>query len=273
MILRCLKEPGFWRATQLLFVNFGPETVTLRRLPPSLLRRRQLTCRTTENRPASLRPGSYTPQELMLAYQAAARAIPPWPPSPAAISLHWRHPAPHTTDRQLPLRHPDRPRRLCSNLPPTPSPAPQRHSTPAPHARSSKIHWQNSGDLTASTTPDPRRFATQNSSPQVRAPSPRTTLWHRTGALAHVVFRWHNRVAAYAFVLVTDRYPPFRLAPRPGSAGSRARLRPIRRHRAPMWHICGTTMVPRPIPAPSPPRYPGCDQRISVERAEGIEPS
>ena len=27
----------------------------------------------------------------MLAYQAAARAIPPWPPSPAAIPLHWRH--------------------------------------------------------------------------------------------------------------------------------------------------------------------------------------
>jgi hypothetical protein len=27
------------------------------------------------------------------------------------------------------------------------------------------------------------------------------------------VFRWHNRVAAYAFVLVTDQYPPFRLAP------------------------------------------------------------
>jgi hypothetical protein len=24
--------------------------------------------------------------------------------------------------------------------------------------------------------------------------------------------RWTNRVAAYAFVLVTDRYPPFRLA-------------------------------------------------------------
>ena len=32
-----------------------------------------------------------TPQELMLAYQAAAKAIPPWPPSPAAIPLHWRH--------------------------------------------------------------------------------------------------------------------------------------------------------------------------------------
>jgi hypothetical protein len=25
------------------------------------------------------------------------------------------------------------------------------------------------------------------------------------------VFRWQNRVAAYAFLLVTDRYPPFRL--------------------------------------------------------------
>ncbi len=27
------------------------------------------------------------------------------------------------------------------------------------------------------------------------------------------VIRWHNRVLAYAFTLVTDRYPPFRLAP------------------------------------------------------------
>jgi len=27
------------------------------------------------------------------------------------------------------------------------------------------------------------------------------------------VARWHNRVIGYAFVLVTDRYPPFRLAP------------------------------------------------------------
>ena len=26
------------------------------------------------------------------------------------------------------------------------------------------------------------------------------------------VMRWHNRVGAYAFVLITDRYPPFRLA-------------------------------------------------------------
>jgi Domain of unknown function (DUF4389) len=27
------------------------------------------------------------------------------------------------------------------------------------------------------------------------------------------VIRWHNRVVAYALVLVTDQYPPFRLAP------------------------------------------------------------
>ncbi len=27
------------------------------------------------------------------------------------------------------------------------------------------------------------------------------------------VIRWHNRVAAYAFLLVTDRYPPFSLQP------------------------------------------------------------
>jgi hypothetical protein len=27
------------------------------------------------------------------------------------------------------------------------------------------------------------------------------------------VIRWHNRVVGYAFVLVTDRYPPFRLSP------------------------------------------------------------
>jgi hypothetical protein len=33
----------------------------------------------------------YTPQQLTLAHQAATRAIPVWPASPAAILLHWRH--------------------------------------------------------------------------------------------------------------------------------------------------------------------------------------
>jgi len=32
-----------------------------------------------------------TPQQLLLTYQAAAKSIPPWPASPAAIPLHWRH--------------------------------------------------------------------------------------------------------------------------------------------------------------------------------------
>jgi uncharacterized protein DUF4389 len=27
------------------------------------------------------------------------------------------------------------------------------------------------------------------------------------------VIRWHNRVVGYAFILITDRYPPFRLSP------------------------------------------------------------
>ena len=27
------------------------------------------------------------------------------------------------------------------------------------------------------------------------------------------VLRWHNRVIGYAFTLVTDKYPPFRLGP------------------------------------------------------------
>ena len=30
---------------------------------------------------------------------------------------------------------------------------------------------------------------------------------------AEGVIRWHNRVVGYAFILVTDEYPPFRLRP------------------------------------------------------------
>jgi hypothetical protein len=31
------------------------------------------------------------------------------------------------------------------------------------------------------------------------------------------VIRWHNRVAGYAFILVTDRYPPFSMSQRPAT--------------------------------------------------------
>jgi hypothetical protein len=31
--------------------------------------------------------------------------------------------------------------------------------------------------------------------------------------LVEGVVRWHNRVVGYAFLLVTDRYPPFSLGP------------------------------------------------------------
>jgi hypothetical protein len=34
----------------------------------------------------------------------------------------------------------------------------------------------------------------------------------RLFAYVEGVLRWHNRVVAYAFLLVTDDYPPFRLA-------------------------------------------------------------
>jgi hypothetical protein len=35
----------------------------------------------------------------------------------------------------------------------------------------------------------------------------------RGGCALLGVFRWTNRVVAYAFLLVTDRYPPFQLSP------------------------------------------------------------
>jgi hypothetical protein len=39
------------------------------------------------------------------------------------------------------------------------------------------------------------------------------------------VMRWSNRVWAYAFVLVTDRYPPFRLAAKPNGPRPSTTLR------------------------------------------------
>ncbi len=45
------------------------------------------------NQPSQGRPQRRrtTPHQLLLTYQAAAKSIPPWPTSPAAIPLHWRH--------------------------------------------------------------------------------------------------------------------------------------------------------------------------------------
>jgi hypothetical protein len=55
------------------------------------------------------------------------------------------------------------------------------------------------------------------------------------------VFRWHNRVIAYALILVTDRYPPFRLdpwlAPRAArrSSGAGVHLADLDRQRCDTW--------------------------------------
>jgi TniQ protein len=97
-----------------------------------------------------------TPQELMLAYQAAARAIPPWPSSPG-------HPAPleapaaHPADRQPPLRHPDRPRRLHAR-----GGLPRRHRRRGTHDQA-----RSTGELTGTSPPAP---ALTEPSPPLKIP-------------------------------------------------------------------------------------------------------
>lgn len=42
-----------------------------------------------------------------------------------------------------------------------------------------------------------------------------------------LAYSWHDRVIAYALVLVTDQYPPFRLAPWPAARGSNSKLKRV----------------------------------------------
>lgn len=97
----------------------------------------------------------YTPQELMLAYQAAARATPSWPPSPAAFRTiggngcspcrpptTLRHPTDHDAYRQAAIyRDVIALAAAALNLP---DPSPVRHSrcaTPGQALTPRKIFW------------------------------------------------------------------------------------------------------------------------------------
>src|SRR4029453_14257164 len=116
-----------------------------------------------------------TPQELLLAYQAAARAIPPWPPSPAAIPHHWRH-------RLLTLQTANHRYGPPTRRHPPPRGRAQPPPPPPDQARST-------GELSGTSPPAPAltraQSATQNSSPLVRALTPRKIICHRTtGATA-----------------------------------------------------------------------------------------
>src|SRR5439155_7035085 len=66
------------------------------------------------------------------------------------------------------------------------------------------------------------------------------------------VFRWHNRVVDYAFVLVSDRYPPFRLAPGAGIAGGSASWRAVSRRGARKRNDDDSQAGPGAVAAPLP---------------------
>jgi hypothetical protein len=125
-----------------------------------------------------------TPQELILAYQATARAIPPWPPSPAAIPLHWRQrlltlqtanhrygtPTDHDAYTHAAI-YPDAIALAAAAL---------NHAT---HARSSKIHWRTPRHLPASTSPDPSPIRHSGFLTPGQSLAPRKIFCHRTRAL------------------------------------------------------------------------------------------
>jgi Domain of unknown function (DUF4389) len=73
------------------------------------------------------------------------------------------------------------------------------------------------------------------------------------------VARWHNRVIGYALTLVTDRYPPFRLAPLPAGRAlpdpGLAFVRAARRDPA----RCSRNRLPlrNPVPGPAAASPPG----------------
>jgi hypothetical protein len=108
-----------------------------------------------------------TPQELVLAYQAAARAIPPWPTSPAAIPLHWRHRLLTLQTANHRYGTPDRSRRLHPR-----GDLPRRHRPRRTHDQA-----RSTGELPETSPPAPAitraKAATQDSSPRSGHPSRR----------------------------------------------------------------------------------------------------
>ncbi|MEU3991746.1 TniQ family protein [Streptomyces platensis] len=117
----------------------------------------------------------FTPQQLTLAHQTAVEAVPPWPASPAAVPHHWRYRLlalqTHNHHRGISTeldtyahaaRYPDAIELAAAVLP--------KH--PHDPARST---GENSPDLRTAAPAAHGHFATQDSSPQVRATASGTT--------------------------------------------------------------------------------------------------
>lgn len=117
----------------------------------------------------------FTPQQLTLAHQTAVEAVPPWPASPSAVPHHWRYRLlalqAHNHHRDIPTEldtythaaiYPDAIELATAVLP--------KH--PHEPARST---GENSPDLRTAAPAVHGHFATQDSSPQVRATASGTT--------------------------------------------------------------------------------------------------